>query len=157
MCNLLADDIIAKHRQYTYYELPDFSNFSNYLSQAKPLLEEVTILKQLTILSSLKEKAEASYHKQTEIADHYEQQIQVLNQEITELKNKINELESENSTITNQAKDSVEKLVEKAALELAQSEQKAKEAIEELTKANQEIQNLKEEIKLVFTQPIGSF
>ena len=75
---------------YTYYELPDFSNFSNYLTQAKPLLEEVKI-----ILSSLKDQAEASYLKQIEIADHYQKQNEILEQEKSTLQKRLDEATAE--------------------------------------------------------------
>jgi hypothetical protein len=84
--------------KYFYYELPDTSSVSNYLNHAKPLLEEVQ-----KIFEDLKKQSEDSYTKQEEMDKNYQR-------EIAELKQKTQELESEISDITNQAKQQFREL-----------------------------------------------
>ena len=133
---------------YTYYELPDFSNFSNYLTQAKPLLEEVKI-----ILSSLKDQAEASYLKQIEIADHYQKQNEILEQEKSTLQKQLEEATAEKEQLVEETKekfqevsDKLDKQMEDASTEITALEGHATNAIAQLSNATEQIESQKKEI-----------
>ena len=63
----------TKEVEYFFYTMPDFSGFTNYTAQAKPLLVELK-----SSLESMQDQAEGSHQKQLETIKTYEAKIKAI-------------------------------------------------------------------------------
>ena len=123
----------TKEVEYFFYTMPDFSGFTNYTAQAKPLLVELK-----SSLESMQDQAEGSHQKQLETIKTYEAKIKAI-----EADNQANliQLKEKYEAALKQTNEKWEKELEEAATKI----DACRDQLQECLAAKQEAEKKLEE------------